>query len=88
MNSMPPGQAGYIGGPQGRRPKRTGAQLAVHIVRGVIWGVLAAGIAVGGVGEITLGAIGGAVLCFVIALPLAYYDLLIWFPGLGRRRRR
>ena len=73
---------------QPRMPRRTGAQLAIHIARGVIWGVIAVGIAVGGIGEITLGVIGGAVLCFVIAVPLAYYDLLIWFPALRRRRRR
>lgn len=85
---MPPGQGGYIGGPQRRMPMRTGQQLAIHIIRGVVVGVVALGIFIGGIGEITLGLTGGAVVCFVIAIPLAYYDLLIWFPSLRRRNRR
>jgi hypothetical protein len=32
----------------------------------------------GGVAELTIGQMGGAVLCFVVAIPAAWYDYRIW----------
>jgi hypothetical protein len=49
-----------------------------RIICGIIWAVLAAGIGAGGVGEVSIGNIGGAVVCFVIAIPAGWYDYRIW----------
>jgi hypothetical protein len=49
-----------------------------RILCGTIWAVLALGIGAGGVGELTIANIGGAVVCFIIAVPIAWYDYRIW----------
>jgi hypothetical protein len=60
--------------PPGPGPRMTG----YRIVCGLIWAVLAVGIGAGGVGELTIGNIGGAIVCFVIAIPAGWYDFRIW----------
>ena len=55
-------------------PRMTG----FRVICGLIWAVLAIGIGAGGVAELTIGQIGGAVLCFVIAIPAGWYDYRIW----------
>jgi len=49
-----------------------------RVLCGIIWAVLAIGLGAGGVGELTIGQVGGAVLCFIIAVPAAWYDYRIW----------
>jgi hypothetical protein len=49
-----------------------------RIACGLIWAVIAGGIGAGGVAELTIGNIGGAVVCFIIAVPAAWYDYRIW----------
>jgi hypothetical protein len=49
-----------------------------RIVCGVIWAVIALGIGAGGVAELTIANIGGAVVCSIIAVPAAWYDYRIW----------
>jgi hypothetical protein len=60
--------------PPGPKPRMTGYRIAC----GIIWAVIAVGIGAGGVAELTVGMIGGAVVCFVIAIPAAWYDYRIW----------
>lgn len=49
-----------------------------RILCGLIWAVIAVGIGAGGVAELTIGNIGGAVVCFIIAIPTGWYDYRIW----------
>ena len=50
-----------------------------RIVCGILWAVIAVGIGAGGVAEdLTIDQIGGAVICFVIAIPAGWYDYRIW----------
>jgi hypothetical protein len=56
------------------KPAMTGYRIAC----GIIWAVIAVGIGAGGVAELSIGMIGGAVVCFVIAIPAAWYDYRIW----------
>jgi hypothetical protein len=49
-----------------------------RILCGMIWAVIALGLGAGGVGELTIGNIRGAVVCFIIAVPAAWYDYRIW----------
>jgi hypothetical protein len=60
--------------PPGPRPRMSRSR----ILCGIIWAVLAVGMGAGGVAELTIANIGGAVLCFAIALPAAWYDYRIW----------
>ena len=49
-----------------------------RITCGILWAVLAVGIGAGGVAELTINEIGGAVVCLVVAIPAAWYDYRIW----------
>jgi hypothetical protein len=49
-----------------------------RILSGIIWAVVAVGIGAGGVAELAIGSIAGAVMCFVIAVPAGWYDYRIW----------
>jgi hypothetical protein len=49
-----------------------------RIICGLIWAVIALGIGAGGVAELTIANIGGAVVSFIIAVPAAWYDYRIW----------
>jgi hypothetical protein len=49
-----------------------------RIACGMIWAVIAVGIGAGGVAELTIANVGGAVVCFIIAVPAAWYDYRIW----------
>lgn len=66
-------QAGF---PNGMRS--SGRLSAVRIISGVIWGVLALIFGAGGVGLVTIGNVAGAVLCFVMAVLAAWYDVRVW----------
>ena len=50
----------------------------VRISCGIIWAVIALICAAGGVGELTIGNTGGAILSFVIAAGSAWYDFRVW----------
>jgi hypothetical protein len=63
-NSLPPGPA----------PRMSG----YRILCGAIWAVIALGMGAGGVAELSIGNIAGAILCFVIAVPAGWYDYRIW----------
>jgi hypothetical protein len=58
--------------PAGRR------MTASRIACGITWGLIAAITGVGGVAELTIGLVGGAVLCFVIAVATGWYDYRVW----------
>jgi hypothetical protein len=59
---------------QAGAPRMTG----FRVLCGILWAVLAVGLGAGGVGELAVGQVGGAVLCFIIAVPAAWYDYRIW----------
>jgi hypothetical protein len=70
---------------RGRLPPEPRLRLSGYrIICGIIWAVIATGIAAGGVAELTIGNIGRAVVCFVIAVPAGWYYFRIW--TLGARR--
>jgi hypothetical protein len=50
----------------------------VRISCGIIWAVIAVICGAGGIGEVTIGNAGGAILCFVIAAGSAWYDVRVW----------
>jgi hypothetical protein len=60
--------------PPGPAPRMSGYRIAC----GIFWAVIAVGIGAGGVAELTIDNIGGAVVCFVIAVPAGWYDYRIW----------
>jgi hypothetical protein len=49
-----------------------------RIVCGVIWGLIAATTGAGGVAELTIGNVGRAVVCFVVAVGSGWYDYRVW----------
>lgn len=78
MSSIPP-QAGYEREPQPMSMARAGRRMSVsRIICGVTWGVIAVITGVGGVLELTIGLVGAAVLCFVIAVLSGWYDYRVW----------
>jgi hypothetical protein len=70
--SRRPGQQDMSNRPAPRRMSRA------RLICGVIWGVIAAITGVGGVAELTIGNVGGAVVCFVIAAGSGWYDYRVW----------
>jgi hypothetical protein len=60
--------------PSGPAPRMSGWR----ILCGIIWAVFAVGMAAAAVAELSIGIIGGAVVCFVIAAPAAWYDYRVW----------
>ncbi len=50
----------------------------LRIACGILWAVIAVGIGAGGVGEVIIGNIGGAVVCIVIAALSGWYDYRVW----------
>jgi hypothetical protein len=50
----------------------------LRISCGVIWAVIAAICAAGGVGELTIGNATAAIMCFVFAAGSAFYDFRVW----------
>ena len=57
---------------------RAGRLSGVRISCGIIWAVIAVILAAGGVGEVTIGNAGGAILSFVVAAGSAWYDVRVW----------
>jgi hypothetical protein len=77
MSAMPP-EPGY-GEPQPMGVVTTGRRMsASRIVCGITWGLIAAITGAGGIAELTIGIVGGAVLCFMIAVPAGWYDYRVW----------
>jgi hypothetical protein len=62
----------------GNRSNLAGPLSGVRISCGVIWAVIAVICAAGGIGELTIGIPGGAVLCFLVAAGSAWYDVRVW----------
>jgi len=50
----------------------------VRISCGIIWAVVTAICGAGGIGEVTIGNVGGAIVCFVVAAGSAWYDVRVW----------
>jgi hypothetical protein len=79
VTGLSPEQLASLQGQQDRLSQRARQRMSGYrIVCGIVWGVLAIGIGAGGIGEVSIGNIGGAVLCFVIAVPAGWYDYRIW----------
>jgi hypothetical protein len=78
MSAVGP-EPGYGAEPQpiGVTPGRQ-RMSASRIVCGITWGAIAAVTGAGGVAELTIGIVGGAVLCFVIAAAAGWYDYRVW----------
>ena len=49
-----------------------------RIICGVIWAVIAVGLGAGGIAELTIDNIAGAVVCLAIVIPVGWYDHRIW----------
>jgi hypothetical protein len=49
-----------------------------RIICGIIWAVIAVGLGAGGIAELTIDNIAGAVVCLAIAIPVGWYDHRIW----------
>jgi hypothetical protein len=59
----------------------------IHVLRlstGVLWGAIAVILAAGGVAELTVHNVGGAVVCFVVGAGSGWYDYRVW-KGKARR---
>jgi hypothetical protein len=49
-----------------------------RILCGIFWAAFAVILVAGGVGELTISNVAGAVVCFLLAVPSAWYDYRIW----------
>ncbi|HUD35514.1 MAG TPA: hypothetical protein VMR14_01370 [Streptosporangiaceae bacterium] len=77
--SMTPEQLAYQRGQQDMIKTLTKPRMSVfRILCGISWAVVAVVLAVGGIGEIGAGNVGGAILCLVIAALAGWYDYRIW----------
>jgi hypothetical protein len=81
---MGPGQFGSPPVQQGAVRQRPRWINVVRLITGVMWGVIAVILAVGGVLELTVHNVGGAVVCFVVGAGSGWYDYRVWK---GRARR-
>jgi hypothetical protein len=78
-SGMTPGQQAYQRGQQDMLKTLTKPRMSVYrILCGISWAVVAVVLAVGGIGEIGAGTVGGAILCWVIAVLAGWYDYRIW----------
>jgi len=59
-------------------PQAAGRRSAVRVINAVVWSVIALVCGAGGVGEITIGNVGGAVVTFVLAVFAAGYAVRVW----------
>src|SRR5215472_7968144 len=90
MGSMSPapgmpgsGNGGEQGNAFGRSaasaaPRPGGRLSGFRISCGILWAAIAVILGAGGVGELTIGNAGGAIVCFVIAVGSAWYDVRVW----------
>jgi hypothetical protein len=81
---MGPGQFGSPPVQQAAVRQRPRWINVVRLITGVMWGVIAVILAVGGVLELTVHNVGGAVVCFVVGAGSGWYDYRVWK---GRARR-
>ncbi len=77
MNSMPPEPGFGVHPDMGQRPAPRRMSVR-RIICGIIWAVLTIILGVGGVAELTIHIVGGAVLCFVLAVGCGWYDYRVW----------
>ena len=86
-SSTPPDPGSGIGHGQGGAlaraaipggPGAAGRRSPVRVIKAVIGAVLTGVFIAGGVGEVTIGNVGGAILSFVLAVVSAGYAVLVW----------
>jgi hypothetical protein len=77
MNSMPPERGFGVQPSMGQRPAPRRMSVR-RIICGIIWAVLTGILAAGGIAELTISNIGGAVLCLVLAVGSGWYDFRVW----------
>jgi hypothetical protein len=76
---MTPEQVAYQRGQQDMLKTLTKPRMSAYrILCGISWAAVAVVLAVGGIGEIGAGNVGGAILCWVIAVLAGWYDYRIW----------
>ncbi len=74
-----PEQLAYQRGQQDMLNRLTRPRMSVYrVLCGVCWAVVTVGLALAGIGAISSGSAGGAILCFVIAALTGLYDYRIW----------
>ncbi len=84
--AMTPEQLAYQRSRRDELSRLAGRRLTVsRVVVGVVAALLAIGLGAGGVAELSIGIIGGAVLCFVLAVLCAWYCYRVWRPRARRR---
>jgi len=75
----PPEPGPGIGDAQGGGAARPfGHRSAVRIINVVLWVAVALVCGAGGVGEVTIGNVGGAVVAFAVAVFAAWYAFRVW----------
>jgi hypothetical protein len=78
-SGMTPEQQAYQRGQQDMLKTLTKPRMSAYrILCGISWAAVAVVLAVGGIGEIGAGNVGGAILCWVIAVLAGWYDYRIW----------
>lgn len=79
MGSTPPEPGPSIGELQGSALARAaGRRSAFRVINVVTWAVLAVVFGAGGVGEVTISNVGGAVVSFALAVFAAWYAVRVW----------
>ena len=79
MSATPPDPGFTWQGNQTPQPVQPRRRMSVYrILCGLSWAVLTVFVLAGGIAELTVSNVGGAVLCFVIAAGAGWYDYRIW----------
>jgi hypothetical protein len=79
MGSTPQGPGPSMRELQGSALARAaGRRSAVRVINVVTWAVLAVVFGAGGVGEVTISNVGGAVVSFGLAVFAAWYAVRVW----------
>jgi hypothetical protein len=73
-----PGQPGFPPGQQVMMRRRLRFINVLRLSTGVLWGAVTVILMVGGVLELTVHIVGGAVVCFVIGAGSGWYDYRVW----------
>jgi hypothetical protein len=79
VSATPPEPGFSWSGNQSPAPIAAPRKLSVYrILCGISWAAVAAIMLAGGIAELTISNVGGAVLCFVVAVGAGWYDYRIW----------
>ncbi len=79
MASAPPEPGFTWSGNQSPEPIAAPRRMSVYrILCGISWAVAAAIMLAGGIAELTISNVGGAVLCFIVFVGASWYDYRIW----------